>query len=184
MKYVPALALSLVFCAPAFAQTVYKCGNTFSQTPCAVDAKKIEVKPAVGIDCNDFNHMFSDACKSKPSASPTSSVAEARAKVQRQIDAMPPKMPPSPDMVEGNKKQCLNRIMGMLKDPESARVGEVSRAAGPAPDYESSVGWFPSVVYTVTINAKNSYGGYTGNKVYACSFDLAEQSIVRARSFE
>ena len=146
--------------------------------------RKSEVKPAVGIDCNDFNHMFSDACKSKPSASPTSSVAEARAKVQRQIDAMPPKMPPSPDMVEGNKKQCLNRIMGMLKDPESARVGEVSRAAGPAPDYESSVGWFPSVVYTVTINAKNSYGGYTGNKVYACSFDLAEQSILRARSFE
>lgn len=178
------LVLSALFYAgPGQAQAVYKCGNTFSQTPCAPDAKKIEVRPSVSVDCKDYKHMFTDACRSSPSASPSASVAEARDKVQRQIDALPPRMPPDPGTVEANKKRCLDRIMSMLKDPESARVGEVSRAAGPAPDYETSAGWFPSVSYTVTINAKNSYGGYTGNKLYACSFDLEEKDLLRARSF-
>ena len=184
MKPVHSLIVGFFFCAPVYAQTIYKCGSTFSQTPCAPDAKKIEAKPAVGIDCGDYKHMFSDACKGKSGSSTVSNVAEARAKMQKQIDAMPPTVPPSPDVIEANKRACLARIMAMLKDPESARVGEVTRARGPEPDYETARGWFPSISYTVTINAKNSYGGYTGGKPWACSFDLAEQEILRARSFE
>lgn len=168
----------------AQAQTIYKCGSTFSQTPCAADAKKIEVKPAVGVDCTDYKHMFSETCRGRSTAATGNIVAEARDKVQKQIDAMPPGSPPSPEVVEANKKRCLAKIMAMLKDPESARVGGIRRADGPAPDYETIKGWFPSISYTVSINAKNSYGGYTGSKLWACSFDLAEQEILRARSFE
>ena len=69
--------------APCYAQTVYKCGSTFSQTPCATDAKKIEVKPASGIDCTDYKNIVSDACRGKSTSGAANSVAEARAKVQR-----------------------------------------------------------------------------------------------------
>lgn len=184
MKTVYFLIVAFLFCAQVHAQTVYKCGNTFSQTPCAPEAKKIEIKPAVGIDCTDYKHMFSDACRVKSGSNPTNSVAEARAKVQKQIDAMPPTAPPSSQVIEANKKICLARIMALLKDPESARIGEITRSHGPTPDYETEKGWFPSISYTVSINAKNSYGGYTGSKVWACSFDLTEKEILRARSFE
>lgn len=184
MKARHLLIASLLVHIPIFAQTMYKCGNTYSQTPCAADAKKIEVKPAVGVDCSSTNHMFSETCKEKSISSGSHNVAEARAKVQKQIDVMAPIVPPSADVVEENKKRCLTRIMAMLKDPESARVSEVSRASGPQPDYETARGWFPSISYTVSINAKNSYGGYTGSRLWACSFDLSEQEILRARSFE
>ena len=178
------LFVGLLFQAPAFTQTIYKCGSTFSQTPCAADAKKIEVKPAVGIDCSDYKNTLSDACRSKTASNAATEVSEARAKVQKQIDALPPTLPPPPEVVDANKKRCVARILAMLKDPESARVGEVSRASGPAPDYESIRGWFPSIAYTVSVNAKNSYGGYTGSKTWLCSFDLSEKELLRARSFE
>lgn len=178
------LPVGLIFLQPAFAQTLYKCGNTFSQTPCATDAKKIEVKPAAGIDCSDYKNMFSDACRSKAAPQSANDVSEARAKVQRQIDAMPPTVPPSSEVIEANKKRCLARITAMLKDPESARVGEVTRAPGPAPDYETVKGWFPSIAYVVNVNAKNSYGGYIGSKLWLCSFDLSEKELLRARSFD
>lgn len=181
----PSLAflLSAILSTPVIAQSVYKCGNTFSQTPCAADAKKIEVKPAVGVDCTSYTHMLTDACRSK-TPHPTAVVEEARAKVQKQIDAMPPAVPPSNATIEANKQRCLSRIMTMLKDPESARVGQVVRGKGPSPDYETAKGWFPSVTYTVAINAKNSFGGYTGNVIWLCSFDVAEQELLRARSIE
>lgn len=178
------LLVSLFFQTPTFAQIIYKCGSTFSQTPCAADAKKIEVKPALGADCSDYKNMFSDACRGKSSSSGANDVAAARAKVQKQIDAMPPAVPPSSEVIEANKKRCLARITLMLKDAESARMGEVSRASSPTPDYETAKGWFPSIAYTVSINAKNSYGGYTGSKTWQCSFDLAEKELLRARSFE
>ena len=183
MKAALFLAASLALGAPSAAQTLYKCGNTYSQIPCAPDAKKIEVKPAVGVDCSNYNHMFTEACRSSSSGG-ADSVSKARDKVKKQIEALPPSVPPSSDDIEANKRRCLARIMAMLKDPESARVGEVTRSAGPAPDYDSSLGWFPSVSYTLSINAKNSYGGYTGSRVWACSFDLKERELLKARSFE
>jgi hypothetical protein len=184
LKFFHLFILVFLFYAPAHGQTVYKCGSTFSQTPCANDAKKIEVKPAVPIDCTDYKHTFSEACRGKSTSNGSNSVAEAKAKVQKQIDAMSPTVPPSSEVVEANKKRCLAKIVAMLKDPESARVGDVHRAPGPEPDYETARGWSPSISYTVSINAKNSFGGYTGSKTWACSFDLAEQEILRTRSFE
>lgn len=183
MKSLHILLVSLLGQTPALAQTLYRCGSTFSQTPCAADAQKIEVKPATGLDCSDYN-MFTDVCRSKAAPSPANDALAARAKVQKQIEAMPPFAPPAPEVIEANKKRCLARITAVLKDPETARVGEVSRANGPAPDYETARGWFPSIAYTVSVNAKNSYGGYTGSKTWLCSFDLSERELLRARSFE
>lgn len=182
MKILYFLVVGFFVQAPAVAQALYKCGSTYSQMPCAPDAKKIELKPAIGIDCSSTHHMFTEACRGK--IADAKSVTEARAKVQKQIDAMPPIVPPSVEVIEANKKRCLARIVAMLKDPESAKVGEVTRANKPDPDYETARGWFPSVSYNVSVNAKNSYGGYTGSKLWACSFDLKEQEILKARSIE
>jgi hypothetical protein len=176
--------LLLLSQTPICAQTLYRCGNTFSQTPCATDAKKIEVKPAVGVDCSNHNHMFSDVCRGEFRSSIANSVTEAKDKVQKQINAMPPTVALPSEAIERNKQRCLARITAMLKDPESARLSEVTRAREPAPDYETNKGWFPSISYTVNVNAKNSYGGYTGSKVWLCSFDLKEQELLRARAFE
>ena len=178
MKIRYALIIVCLGQAPGFAQSVYKCGSVYSQISCANDAQKVEVKPAVGVDCSSTNHMFTDTCRSQ------SDVAGARDKVQKQINAMPPIVAPPAEVIEANKKRCHARIVAMLKDPESARVGEFNRASRPEPDYETSRGWFASISYTAAINAKNSYGGYTGSKLWACSFDLKEQEILRARSFE
>ncbi len=38
---------SAIFCFAAQGQSVYKCGNTFSQTPCGADAKQIGVAPEI-----------------------------------------------------------------------------------------------------------------------------------------
>lgn len=128
--------------------------------------------------------MFTDACRSKANPSPANDVLAARAKVQKQIEAALPVAPPAPEVIEANKKRCVARILAVLKDPETARVGEVNRAYSPAPDYETARGWFPSFAYTVSVNAKNSYGGYTGSKLWLCSFDLSERELLRARSFD
>ena len=179
------VVLTSLVSAPVFAQTMYKCGNTFSQTPCAADAQKIEVKPSTAVDCSNYQHIGTEACRGKGSSSNIiKEIDAARAKVQQQIDSMPPTLPPSAEVIEANKKRCISRIRAMLKDPESARIGEITRSAGPAPDYQTNLGWFPSITYTVTINAKNSYGGYTGAKTWGCSFDLQEKEIIKARSYE
>ncbi|MBA5777101.1 hypothetical protein H2509_08160 [Stappia sp. F7233] len=47
-------------------------------------------------------------------------------------------------------------VRGVLKDPESARFGEIV-AASNSEGVVSACGW---------VNAKNSYGGYTGDKPF------------------
>jgi hypothetical protein len=47
----------------AFAQQVYKCSNIYSEKPCASDAKKIEIKPALGIDCSQIERKYTEVCK-------------------------------------------------------------------------------------------------------------------------
>jgi len=40
-----ALGLALLAPLPSLAQPMYRCGNTFSQTPCASDARTVTVRP-------------------------------------------------------------------------------------------------------------------------------------------
>lgn len=171
--------LALLAVGAAQAQGVYKCGSTYSQTPCAPDAQKIEVK-AAPVDCSSLAHTFTDACKPKPVERPQA----AMVRVQKEIDALPRTPPPPRDVIDANKQLCRARVLSLLKDPESARVEEVRRAEGPAPDYDSAMGWFPSISYNLRVNAKNSYGGYTGTKLWACSFDLKEREILKVKQFD
>ena len=66
-----------------------------------------------------------------------------------------------------------------MKDPEAARITEGSRS-GPHLDYANGR-TFPSISYFFKVNGKNSYGAYTGEKLYTCSFDMAEKNLLYVR---
>lgn len=60
---------------------------------------------------------------------------------------------------ESEKKAAKGQVIGELKDPESARFGDIWAL-------KSSNG---KRVVCGNVNAKNSFGGYTGNKVFMLS---------------
>lgn len=172
-----AAALALVLCSsPTWAQSVYKCGSTYSQTPCAHDAKE------VGVSNNG-------PVSSSASAVADIQAAQLRAKKQAEQLGNPPN---DPEQIKANKIACLTAIRSLLKDPDSARIGDFTRSEGYETDYagggnlilDPSVKrgtWFPALLYSLPINAKNSYGGYTGNKLYSCSFDVTDKRLLKVR---
>lgn len=133
--------LLLVPSLPALA--VYKCGNTYSQTPCAADAKKLEIQGSV---------------QSRP----------------------PIKLDPiEPAKERQNADQCEKalRTIPSWKDRDSLKVGPIVRAST---SMSKSIGGVPSqvVAYITSINGKNSYGAYGGEKTAACFFDLKEEKLL------
>lgn len=132
-------AVLLLACSTSFGQSVYKCGSTFSQTPCAADAKLIAGR------------------------------------------APEPRRSASPELVEQNKASCRQAVLGLLKDPESARAGEVMRTGLvqrlPNPSTGAVV---EGPTYIVLVNAKNGFGGYVGEKTFACMFSADERALAFA----
>lgn len=63
MKIVLLISLIIYSQAPAVAQQVFKCGNTYSDAPCAANTKPIEIKPALGYDCSKFENKYSSVCQ-------------------------------------------------------------------------------------------------------------------------
>jgi hypothetical protein len=127
----------------AAAQTLYRCGNTFSQTPCGDGAREVRAagvaQPVVA-----------------PPLGPIDGVRET-------------------DLAA----RCVHAIRSIpsWKDRESLKVSRPERAAaGVARDVNGRriavVPWYAQV------NAKNSYGGYTGDKMANCYFDSTESRIV------
>lgn len=88
-----------------------------------------------------------------------------------------PDNPPADSVIEANKLACVAAIRSGMKDPESARMG-TARRSGADVDYFNGRS-FHVVTYTVNANGKNSYGGYTGEKLHICSFDPDEKRIIR-----
>ena len=88
-----------------------------------------------------------------------------------------PDTPPADKVIEANKLACAAAVRSAMKDPESARMGEARRSR-PDVDYFKGRS-FHVVTYFVNANGKNSYGGYTGEKLHICSFDPDEKRIIR-----
>lgn len=125
------------------AQTMYRCGSTFSQTPCGEGAREVRAagvaQPVVA-----------------PPLAPIDGVRET-------------------DLAA----RCVHAIGSIpsWKDRESLKVSRPERAtAGGVRDVDGRrlavVPWYAQV------NAKNSYGGYTGDKMANCYFDSTESRIV------
>lgn len=213
----------------ANAQTMYRCGTTYSQTPCGVDQKEIELK--VSDQCDSEENRMSSACIMRPSkpykpyqpsaAEKKLRASEALAKqqsedsdramvarqkregvdkvalVKQQLQDTYKEMSeirlqtqtanneilrkmhlvtPNAALVRENKKVCQANISAILKDPESAKFGEVVRT-GPGLDVQHELPK-PGVIYKVTVNAKNSFGGYAGSKSHTCVFSIDEKLFI------
>lgn len=123
----------------ASAQVMYRCGNTFSQQPCGVEAKEL----------------------------PNPGVAQPR-----KMEAMPPDIPASAEMIEAARKMCESSIAAQLKDPDSAKFGSPLRG-----ELRRTAAGNVLRDYYFSVNARNSFGGYTGVKSWTCSLDPAESSV-------
>ena len=63
-----------------------------------------------------------------------------------------------------------NFIKARLKDPESARFQRKEPHRGTIPASQASARAVPVWIVEVNVNAKNSYGGYTGYQLYQFSY--------------
>lgn len=184
--------LSTALTGYAGAQTMYRCGSTYSQTPCGAGQKEIEVK--ADDPCEIETNRYSSTCIMRPSkpyskkqsaAEENKQATEKKAKEERDewnkraVDKISLTIP-DPALVDENKKTCVNQVTYLLKDPESARFGNVLRI-GAELDTQHGMS-IPSVWYSVMVNAKNSYGGYTGSKSFICVFSTDEKKFMRAWS--
>lgn len=80
---------------------------------------------------------------------------------------------PQPSAVGPGKALCEAAAPGAFKDPDSMKIGDVRRA----PDSVAAMYKVP-VVYSMWINAKNSHGGYVGNKLYLCQVNADETHVL------
>ena len=132
------LAASLIGTA-GFAQTTYKCGNTYSQVPCSNTA--------------EATRIFKDTGAQKTAISKGQELC--RLAIPKAVS---------------------------LKDPYSAKVEEVGKAQGAI----VIIGDQPieAKKYPVFMNAKNSYGAYTGAKLYLCFVTVDESRLLKVESLE
>ena len=131
MRVVIAIGLALVAGA-ASAQHLYRCGSTFSQTPCGPDAKQVS------------------AAVPQPSG------------------------PVDPEVRVKIEDDCRRWIVGVpqWKDRESVRIGTIYRGANQPRDGRVLR------AYHVSVNAKNSYGGYQGERPFVCYADEASAKVL------
>lgn len=128
------------FVTSANGQTMYRCGSTFTQQPCADNAQAIN---APGVP--------------KP----------------RKMEPIPIDSPASLEMLEAARKKCEIAILVQLKDPDSAKFSTPERGG-----FRRSADRRVLRDYLVAVNAKNSYGGYTGAKLWTCSLDADETRVL------
>lgn len=78
--------------------------------------------------------------------------------------------PVTSEQASASAKQDLPRMLGTLKDPDSAKVAgvRVMRFSGVGKTFTATCG---------TVNAKNSYGGYTGAKPFWVYSGIATQTL-------
>jgi hypothetical protein len=133
MKHV-LLALVLVVSTSAYSDTLYRCGNEYSQTPCSGDAKKVRLSSANGAD---------------------------------------------ETATEGGNSVCERDLVKWVKfmDPYSIKIESVAKPKGEIIDFaDTRMSVWNHVVY---VNAKNSYGAYSGTKAYNCYTSMDKQRILK-----
>lgn len=172
--------MAMALCAVAsHAQKMYRCGNSFSQTPCGENQKEIVIQTPD--PCLSDGNKYSMPCLTRElDASSAKTKEEARLKAEelrRKVNEHIPDLPPPPGVIAANVALCETETRRSLKDPDSARIKDVKRG-GAANDYFQGK-FTPRVSYFLNVNAKNSYGGYTGEKLFSCVFTLDEKVLVR-----
>ncbi|MFK4705995.1 hypothetical protein ABIC83_002834 [Roseateles asaccharophilus] len=182
-------ALLLVACAatlPAAAQQMYRCGSTYSQTPCGSDAKEVKVQVAPA--CQDETTRYTSACIdqrikeiSAPTRAPVTPTKPSKdmAEAQKEIDAARLLPAPPAEVVNANLRTCEASIRASMKDPEAARITDGRRAGAMVYLVKQTTRIQAGILYTFMVNGKNSYGAYTGSKPFECYFDMSEKALLQ-----
>jgi hypothetical protein len=77
---------------------------------------------------------------------------------------------------------CLDTIRTTLKDPASARIELVTKDS--IVDVTGLDGKVqPAQKYSLLVNAKNSFGAYTGAKPYRCLLTVDERRVIDVTGF-
>lgn len=87
-------------------------------------------------------------------------------------------LPASPETVAAASAECRVRLMHdvAFRDPDSVKIGRVDRRRTTG----ITVAGRPATarVYVLQVNAKNAFGGYTGDKPFFCYTDPADERAV------
>ena len=87
--------------------------------------------------------------------------------------------PPLDAVIADNSAKCEKQARAQMKDPFAAQIGPVLRG-GLAVQYQDGR-TYNGVNYFLDINGKNSYGAFTGARLWVCVFDEAETALLRVR---
>ena len=86
----------------------------------------------------------------------------------------PVDVPPPQAQIDANIATCERQTRTQLKDPETARIKSISRGGVSLVRHQGADLYAP--VYHMNVNAKNSHGGYTGEKLYICVYAADERT--------
>lgn len=84
-----------------------------------------------------------------------------------------PDAPVAPDIEQAARDVCLAAIRMRLKDPDSMKADTVRRGALSTRKVGDRN--LRARGYVAFVNAKNGFGGYTGEKVWTCFMDPADE---------
>jgi hypothetical protein len=183
----PFITLSLLAaCATVSAQTMYRCGNTFSQVPCGQDAKAqpvpkgaMDTPSAYSYESENLRRARDNYDRAQKNLADVTKVIAGQAALEkaRLEKAVKLHIVPTDAEQARNAEKCADSIRYKLKDPDSMR--ESRRPIRIAePTIQMTENGMAAWSYAVGVNAKNSYGGYTGSKSWVCLFDLDEKTVL------
>ncbi|WHZ11751.1 MAG: hypothetical protein OJF60_002190 [Burkholderiaceae bacterium] len=133
-----ALGAMLALASACHAQTMYRCGNTFSQQPCSADAQPLAVPtPAAGAATLAPTPPKPDKVKPTPVAEPSVPAANPL--------PAPVPQPVAKSQLVADADQCMEWYRPRLRDPRGAYYDSPSR---------------DNRVLSIRIHATNGYGGY------------------------
>ncbi|MBN8751144.1 MAG: hypothetical protein J0I65_27125 [Variovorax sp.] len=166
MRYLLLLSITLAL-SPAAAQKMYRCGNTFSQTPCDSTGQATDLPKGANQSRDSFEARLEDLKREQ---------AKGEKNIHKLSEKLPPVPAPSAEAVAANEDLCRKSILLQLKDPDSAKFergfrGNAQNYYGPKSEVVSGIAYYQSV------NAKNSFGGYTGAQTWVCYFDMNEKAV-------
>lgn len=143
-RFVTGVFLVLAAAHGAHAQKLYRCGSTFSQTPCGADAQEIK---AAGVPQPIPQPLMGQL--------PPERYSEVRAMCEQGIREQP-----------------------AWKDPDSVKIRSIVRGTRIiAVTFESGRRRAVAPWY-VTVNAKNGFGAYAGERLAECYFDPDEKTLL------
>lgn len=162
MKFlIISIALALVPSVQAASQVIYKCGNTFSDIKCSSDAT-VAFKSA-----EEKQREIDEKRRQESAAALKASIAD----MERRKRKLAPRTWGAESM-ERVQELCKIHVLSSLKDPNSANFSNFALTHEPVAyiSNETEKYQFASEVLFF-VNAKNGFGGYTGDKLWKCLID-------------